>query len=73
MFTLRSFIRGGFLAAVGRLADYQILLNAAGWYDKGVLLTEDLAEIQAALDAHRAAIPAPPVTDPSAEDPAAPA
>lgn len=49
MFNLRDFIKQGFLSAVGRMADYQIILNVAGWYDKGVLLEEDLAEIQAAI------------------------
>ena len=50
MFSLASFIKNGFIAAVGRMADYQIILNAAGWYDKGVLTDADLAEIQGAID-----------------------
>ena len=50
MFNLASFIKNGFIAAVGRMADYQIILNAAGWYDKGVLTDADLAEIQGAID-----------------------
>ena len=50
MFSLRDFIKSGFIKAIGKMADYQIILNAAGWYDKGVLTEEDLAEIQAAID-----------------------
>lgn len=50
MFSLREFIKTGFLAAVGDMAPYRIILNAAGWYDRGVLTLEDLAEIQAAVD-----------------------
>ena len=50
MFNLASFIKGGFIAAVGKMADYQIILNAAGWFEKGVLTESDLAEIQAAID-----------------------
>lgn len=50
-FTLSGFIRRGLMAAVGRMADYQIILNAAGWMEKGVLTEEDLAEIQTAIDA----------------------
>lgn len=50
MFNLRGFIKSGFIKAIGKMADYQIILNAAGWYDKGVLTEEDLAEIQAAID-----------------------
>lgn len=50
MFSLRNFIKQGFLDAVGYMADYQIILNAGGWYNQGVLLQEDLAEIQAKID-----------------------
>ena len=50
MFNLRDFIKSGFLKAVGKMADYQIILNAAGWHEKGVLTEEDLAEINAAID-----------------------
>ena len=58
MFNLASFIKNGFIAAVGRMADYQIILNAAGWYDKGVLTESDLSEIQAAIDDKNARIAA---------------
>ena len=51
MFNLRDFIKNGFIKAIGKMADYQIILNAAGWFEKGVLLEEDLAEIQRAIDA----------------------
>jgi len=50
-FSLRNFIKKGLLAAVGHMADYQIILNAVGWLEKGVLLEEDLAEIQEAIEA----------------------
>ena len=58
MFNLASFIKNGFIAAVGKMADYQIILNAAGWYDKGVLTESDLSEIQAATDDKNARIAA---------------
>ena len=51
MFNLRDFIKQGFLKAVGKMADYQIILNAAGWHEKGVLTEKDLAEINAAIQA----------------------
>lgn len=51
MFNLREFIKRGFTDAVGKMADYQLILNAAGWLDKGVLTEDDLAEMQAAIDA----------------------
>ena len=50
MFNLASFIKNGFISAVGKMADYQIILNAAGWFEKGVLTETDLAEIQAAIN-----------------------
>lgn len=51
MFNLREFIKNGFLKAVGKMADYQIILNAAGWHEKGVLTEDDLAEINACIEA----------------------
>ena len=50
-FTLRGFIKRGLLSAVGKMADYQIILNSVGWMEKGVLTEDDLMEIQAAIDA----------------------
>lgn len=51
MFNLREFIKRGLTDAVGKMADYQLILNAAGWLDKGVLAEDDLAELQAEIDA----------------------
>ena len=51
MFSLRDFIKSGLIKAIGYMADYQIILNAAGWLEKGVLDETDLADIQAAIDA----------------------
>lgn len=50
MFNLNSFIKKGLLNAVGKMADYQVILNAAGWFEKGVLEEDDLAEIQTAIE-----------------------
>ena len=58
MFNLGTFIKGGLVAAVGKMADYQIILNAAGWFEKGVLSEADLAEIQAAIDEKNARLEA---------------
>lgn len=51
MLSFKDFVKSGFLRAVGRMADYQIILNAAGWLEKGVLTEDDLAEIQTAIEA----------------------
>lgn len=45
MFSLRDFIKKGLLDAVGKMADYQVILNAMGWYEKGVFSEDDLAEV----------------------------
>ena len=50
MFSLKEFIKKGLIDAVGKMADYQVVLNAAGWYDKGVLDDTDLADIQSEID-----------------------
>ena len=50
-FTLKNYIKRGLIAAIGKMADYQIILNSVGWMEKGVLSEEDLADIQAAIDA----------------------
>lgn len=50
MFVLREFVKKGLLEAVGRMPNYQIILNAVGWHEKGVLMEDDLAEIQTAID-----------------------
>ena len=50
MFSLREFIKRGLLLAVGRKADYEIILSSASWLEKGVLTETDLAEIQAKID-----------------------
>lgn len=50
MFSLREFLMLGFKNAVGKMADYQIILNATGYYEKNVLTTDDLAELQALID-----------------------
>ena len=51
MFSFKEFVKSGLLKAVGKMADYQLILNAAGWLEKGVLTEDDLAEIQSAIDA----------------------
>jgi len=55
MFNLREFIKGGLMNAVGKMYDYQVILNAAGWHEKGVLTEEDLVEIQSAISAKETA------------------
>ena len=51
MFSLKDFIKKGLMNAVGNMADYQVILNAAGWLEKGVLDEADLEEINAKIEA----------------------
>lgn len=57
MFNLNDFVKSGLLKAVGKMADYQVILNAAGWLEKGVLTEDDLAEIDTAINAQYQAEP----------------
>lgn len=54
MFGLREFLKKGLLDAVGRKPTYWIVLSAAGWLEKGVLLEDDLKEIDEAIQAKEA-------------------
>ncbi len=54
MFNYRNFLMTGFKDAIGKMADYQIVLNANGYYEKGVLTEEDLSEIQVLIEAKNA-------------------
>lgn len=56
MFSLKEFVKKGLLNAIGKMADYQVILNAMGWFDKGVLAEDDLAEINAKIDEKNAPI-----------------
>lgn len=53
MFSLKDFVKKGLLDAVGKMADYWVIMNAAGWHEKGVLDETDLAEIGAKIDAQK--------------------
>lgn len=56
---LHNFIMQGLRDAVGKLADYAVILNAVGWLEKGVLTEADLAELQALIDEKNAPAPEP--------------
>ena len=51
MFNLHDFVLKGLTEAVGKMQDFQVILNASGWYDKGVLSEDDLADIYAKIEA----------------------
>lgn len=49
MFSIREYIKIGYLDAVGKMPDYWVILNSMGYMEKGILLPEDLAEINAKI------------------------
>lgn len=51
MFNYREFLKKGFIEAIGNKPNYEIILKSAEWCKLGVLLEEDLAEIQNMIDA----------------------
>lgn len=55
MFNYRNFLMTGFRSAVGHMADYQVILNANGYYEKEVLTEDDLSELQAMIEEKNAA------------------
>ena len=48
-FSLRNYIKRGLFLAIGNKPEYEIRLISGEWLAKGVLLEEDLAEIEAAI------------------------
>ena len=50
VFNLREFVKKGLLKAIGIQSDYWVMLTSANWFSKGVLLEEDMIEIQNAID-----------------------
>ncbi len=54
MFDYREFLMRGFKNAIGKMADYQVIFSASGYYEKGVLTEEDLAVIQELINAKNA-------------------
>ena len=50
MVIARGFAKRGLLLAVGNEPDYKIMWKAGEWFRMGILLEEDLADVQAAID-----------------------
>lgn len=57
----------GFRSAVGHMADYQVILNANGYYEKGVLTEDDLSELQGMIEEKNAAAENAEVTEDDGE------
>lgn len=55
-FDFRNFVKKGLMDAIGKQPDHWVILNAAGWHEKGVLLEEDLKEINSLIEARNAPV-----------------
>lgn len=49
-FSMHDFVLKGLIAAIGVQSDYWVILESARWFEKGILLEEDLIEIQRLID-----------------------
>ena len=63
----RAELKKGFLDAIGKMTDYRIRINAAGWVDKEGLTQDDYLEICHAVEAQYI-VPEPPVIEEPVED-----
>lgn len=50
MFDFHAFVKKGLLDAVNKQSNYWVMLNAAAYYEKGILTDEDMTEIQELID-----------------------
>jgi hypothetical protein len=51
MSSFRDTLKNAFIKAIGKRADYDIILAAAEWVKRGTFVEADVVEIQAAIDA----------------------
>lgn len=54
MFILHDFVMTTLLGMVGHEPDYKVRQYALGWYDKAQLTAEDMAAVEAAIQAQYA-------------------
>lgn len=47
---LHNFVMKGLLASIGQMPDYWVITSALNWYDKGVLVEQDLEQINAKIE-----------------------
>ena len=51
MFSLHDFVMNTLHGMVGHEPDYKVRQYALGWYDKAQLTAEDMASVEAAIEA----------------------
>ena len=69
-FSMHDFVMKGLISAIGVQSDYWVILEAARWFEKGVLFEEDLEEINRLIDEKNTPQPEPtPEPEPEVEEP----
>ena len=71
-FSMHDFVMKGLISAIGVQSDYWVILEAARWFEKGVLFEEDLEEINRLIDEKNTPQPEPtpePEPEPEIEEP----
>jgi hypothetical protein len=64
MFKVRDYARRGLISAIGKLPDYEIILNSIDYYQNGLLTELDLEEINTMIDRKNY----PPEIEPSGDE-----
>lgn len=65
-FSFKECLKNALIKAIGSKPDFEIILAAASWVEKGVLIESDVEEIQTAID-NQYIIKEETVTDASSE------
>ena len=55
MFDFHAFVKKGLLDAVNKQSNYWVMLNAAAYYEKGILTDADMLEIEELINSNMTA------------------
>ena len=52
MFDFHTFVKRGLMNAINKQSNYWIMLNAAAYYEKGILTDADMVEIETLINSN---------------------
>lgn len=52
MFDFHTFVKRGLMSAVNKQSNYWVMLNAAAYYEKGILTDADMVEIETLVNSN---------------------
>lgn len=52
MFEFHTFVKRGLMNAINKQSNYWIMLNAAAYYEKGILTDADMVEIETLINSN---------------------